>query len=197
MDWSPPSSTASSLYGDDELYDPNEFAHAPRIHPRASEVPPDNTSGSLFPSPSFNPSGPPHPAPSSELTPSFWLVADPNANPLARVGADVPLPSPEDEEIDMVIIGSGITGVSFLLNAVKTLMKQTPEDEVNDNGGESKKPFKIVMLEARDFCRSFHYILHVHVDLRTHHVNVHFIMAFKPRHLSLQALERQVETVDT
>ncbi|KAF8319381.1 FAD dependent oxidoreductase, partial [Clavulina sp. PMI_390] len=86
------------------------------------------------------PAGPPHNAPLPDLTPSFWLVADPDANPLAREGADRQLP-PSDEIIDIVVIGSGITGVTFLLHIVKQLKAMA-----------STKGYRIVMLEARDFC---------------------------------------------
>jgi NADH dehydrogenase FAD-containing subunit len=77
-------------------------------------------------------------------TPSFWLVADPEANPLARIGAEDPLP---EEDVDIVVIGSGITGVSFLLNIVQDLVKNPAvAGQVATDG------VKIVMLEARDFC---------------------------------------------
>lgn len=94
--------------------------------------------------PGSQPAGLPQQGPT---TPSFWLVADPEANPLARVGAEDPLP---EENVDIVVIGSGITGVSFLLNIVQELVKSpaiTGQGRAAAAGG-----VKIVMLEARDFC---------------------------------------------
>lgn len=57
------------------------------------------------------------------------------------MGAEDPLP---EEDVDIVVIGSGITGVSFLLKMVQEIAK---------NPAASTKGIKIVMLEARDFCK--------------------------------------------
>jgi len=78
-------------------------------------------------------------------TPSFWLVADPEANPLARVGAEDPLPQ---EDVDIVVIGSGMTGVSFLLKIVQEVAK----NPATIGNTATATGLNIVMLEARDFC---------------------------------------------
>lgn len=57
-------------------------------------------------------------------------------NPLAREGSKGPI----EHEADMVIIGTGITGVSLALELSKLARKE----------GER---MKVVLLEARDFCK--------------------------------------------
>ncbi len=59
-------------------------------------------------------------------------------NPYAREGSEGAL----TEQADLVIIGSGITGISIALNLARL---------VNANGHK----LKVVILEARDFCESF------------------------------------------
>lgn len=107
----------------------------------ADAVTSGSASGGASSSSSGRPAGLPHQGPTS---PSFWLVADLSANPLAREGADEALPV--DEDIDVVVIGSGITGVSFLLHLVR-LLKGTATGAV-----VAERNFNVVMLEARDFC---------------------------------------------
>jgi len=73
--------------------------------------------------------------PVSNPTSSFWLNSAPDANPLATHGSTGPLTT----EADVVVIGSGITGVSAAYHLAKNFQ----------GGSESKS---IVVLEARDFC---------------------------------------------
>ncbi|KAG6827497.1 hypothetical protein H0H92_011550 [Tricholoma furcatifolium] len=81
---------------------------------------------------------PPHPGrlglPVSNSTHSFWINT-PGANPLAKEGSEGNLV----DDADIVIIGSGITGVSAAYHLARNL-----------NSGGS--PSKVVILEARDFC---------------------------------------------
>jgi hypothetical protein len=70
-----------------------------------------------------------------QTTASYWLQD--GANPLAREGADSPI---TDEDVDVVVIGSGITGVSAVHHLVQG-MKSEKFDKL-----------KVVLLEARDFC---------------------------------------------
>ena len=79
---------------------------------------------------------PASPLPVPNPTRSFWLDS-PGANPLAKEGSEGPLPT----DVDICIIGSGITGVS----AAYHLAKQLDSDSIT-------KPLKAVILEARDFC---------------------------------------------
>ena len=74
-------------------------------------------------------------APVPNPTKSFWLHSDPNANPLARHGADDDLPTSSD----VVVIGSGISGIFTVFHLIDKLAR--------DDG-----PLRIVVLEARDFC---------------------------------------------
>ncbi|KAF9462553.1 FAD dependent oxidoreductase [Collybia nuda] len=76
------------------------------------------------------------PVPNS--TRSFWLYGTPDANPLAREGSTGDLPS----DVDICIIGSGITGVSAAYHLAKLF----------DGHKDIDKPLKAVILEARDFC---------------------------------------------
>ncbi|KAI0640665.1 FAD dependent oxidoreductase [Trametes meyenii] len=77
------------------------------------------------------------PLPVSNPTKSFW-VNSPGANPLANEGSAGPLAA----DADIAIIGSGITGVSAAYHLSRILKE----------AGETDKPLKIVILEARDFC---------------------------------------------
>jgi succinate dehydrogenase/fumarate reductase flavoprotein subunit len=72
-----------------------------------------------------------------QTTKSYWLQD--GANPLARHGADSAF---TDEQVDIVVIGSGITGVS----AVHHLMQGLKIEKYDQ--------LKVVLLEARDFCES-------------------------------------------
>ncbi|KAH9852000.1 FAD dependent oxidoreductase [Lenzites betulinus] len=67
-------------------------------------------------------------------TKSFWLDT-PDANPLAKEGSDGPLTA----DADIVILGSGITGVSAAYHLSRLL-------------SATDQPLKVVILEARDFC---------------------------------------------
>lgn len=73
-----------------------------------------------------------------QTTASYWLKGD--ANPLARAGANA---SFAHDVVDIVVIGSGITGVSFVHHFIQAL-KSLPIVERRDR--------TITMLEARDFC---------------------------------------------
>jgi hypothetical protein len=77
--------------------------------------------------------------PVSNPTKSFW-VDTPNANPLAREGSSGPLGF-GGEDIDVCIIGSGITGISAVHHLQRFFTTQ-------GKGVERK----IVVLEAREFC---------------------------------------------
>lgn len=87
----------------------------------------ENTFLNSLPRPSDLPA--PHPSK------SFWTHGTPDCNPLAHEGCEGELTS----EADICIIGSGITGVSCAYH----LSRLSPSD----------KPLKVVILEARDFCR--------------------------------------------
>ncbi|KAJ8078270.1 hypothetical protein PM082_000476 [Marasmius tenuissimus] len=82
---------------------------------------------------------PPASLPATNPTKSFWL--DPEDNPLAKEGSTGPLAS---DEVDICIIGSGITGISTLWHLVNGLKSRT-------------KNTTIMVLEARDFCESRKY----------------------------------------
>ncbi|KAG6834925.1 hypothetical protein H0H93_006318 [Arthromyces matolae] len=86
----------------------------------------------------FDLPAPPHrsglPVPNS--THSFWINT-PGANPLAKEGSEDDL----DTEVDVCIIGTGITGVSAAYHLSKA-----------QEGRES--PLKVTILEARDFWRN-------------------------------------------
>jgi hypothetical protein len=71
-------------------------------------------------------------------TKSFW--ADGNA--LAREGSSGPLGFGDEEDVDVCIIGSGITGISALYHLRRMF-------EAEEEKGIERK---IVILEARDFC---------------------------------------------
>ncbi|VDB83239.1 unnamed protein product [Peniophora sp. CBMAI 1063] len=82
---------------------------------------------------------PPSFFPVSNPTHAFWTHGSPDANPLAREGSTGDL----HKNVDVAIIGSGITGVSIayhLANLVKA------------KNGQSKEPLKVAIFEARDFC---------------------------------------------
>lgn len=71
-------------------------------------------------------------------TRSFWLYGTPDANLLAQEGSTSDLPS----DVDICIIGSGITGVSVAYHLAKQF----------DGYEHPKKALKVVLMEARDFC---------------------------------------------
>jgi len=77
--------------------------------------------------------------PVSNSTKSFWIY---DANPLTREGSTGPLGF-HDDDIDVCIIGSGITGISSAYHLGRFLNVQDPTSER-----------KIVILEAREFCDS-------------------------------------------
>lgn len=74
------------------------------------------------------------PLPFPNPTKSFWTHGEPNANPLAAEGSYGEFTA----DADIVIIGSGITGVGAAYHL----------GEMLPNGMD----VKIVILEARDFC---------------------------------------------
>ena len=80
--------------------------------------------------------------PSSNSTTSFWLDLPPEESPLANVGSTGSL----TQDADVCVIGSGITGVGVVWNLVKNL-----QDSL-ENGTK----MKIVLLEARQFCKVIH-----------------------------------------
>ncbi|KAG8909555.1 hypothetical protein FRC00_009884, partial [Tulasnella sp. 408] len=73
----------------------------------------------------------PHPNP----TKSFWTDGEPGCNPLASEGSDAPIP----EQVDVCIIGSGLTGVSCAYHLARMV----------ESGATAS--IKVVILEARDF----------------------------------------------
>ncbi|KAF7370151.1 FAD dependent oxidoreductase [Mycena sanguinolenta] len=86
------------------------------------------------------------PKPSSLPVPnptrSFWIDSAPDANPLAAEGSTGSF----TEDADICIIGSGITGVSAAYHlSVAVERGELPR---------SDKPLRVVILEARDFCKS-------------------------------------------
>ncbi|KIL61456.1 hypothetical protein M378DRAFT_193437 [Amanita muscaria Koide BX008] len=77
--------------------------------------------------------GIPVPSPST----SYWLIPP---SPISNHGSDGSTPLPD--YADVVVIGSGITGTSF----VRALMKNSAK------GDDERRPLTVVMLEARDVC---------------------------------------------
>ncbi|KAF8515231.1 FAD dependent oxidoreductase-domain-containing protein [Hysterangium stoloniferum] len=73
--------------------------------------------------------------PHEHPTKSFWTHGTPNANPLAREGSRGSLTT----DVDIAIIGSGITGIGAAVHLVNIL-------NALDMG------MNVVVLEARDFC---------------------------------------------
>lgn len=84
------------------------------------------------------PDGARTPLPVPNSTHSFWINT-PGANPLAKEGSEGPLTA----DADIAIIGSGITGISAAYH-ISRLLAET---------GDTGKPLKVVVLEARDFCQ--------------------------------------------
>ncbi|KAK9893691.1 FAD dependent oxidoreductase [Cystobasidium minutum MCA 4210] len=86
---------------------------------------------------SYFPSHPsPAPLPVSNPTRSFWLYSDPDCNPLGDHGSTSVLP----DSVDILIIGSGISGISTLYHLVQSLRNT------------SRSVTKIAVMEARQFC---------------------------------------------
>ncbi|KAI0765583.1 FAD dependent oxidoreductase [Trametes elegans] len=83
------------------------------------------------------PGSEPAPLPVPNSTKSFWIDS-PGANPLAKEGSEGPL----TVDADIAIIGSGITGVSAAYHLSRLVAEK----------GDTGKPLKVVILEARDFC---------------------------------------------
>ena len=83
----------------------------------------------------------PSPLPVSNPTRSFWLDSAPGVNPLAKEGSTGPLTS----DADLCIIGSGITGISAAYHIARLVENRSCAD--------SRAPLKVVILEARDFCK--------------------------------------------
>lgn len=79
--------------------------------------------------------------PDPKCFPPYWAIP---AAPIARHGDGAALPK---DEIDVVIIGSGITGTSVARELLR-LVNQEQEDEDLKAGAK----LQVVMLEARDTC---------------------------------------------
>ena len=77
--------------------------------------------------------------PSLNSTTSFWLDLPPGESPLANAGSTGSL----TQDADICVIGSGITGVGVVWHLVKNL-----QDSLEDGA-----KIKIVLLEARQFCK--------------------------------------------
>ena len=80
---------------------------------------------------------PPVTPPHKNPTDSFWTHGSIDANPLAKEGSDGPLTT----DTDIIIIGSGITGVGTAYH----LSKLAVAKDLSLN---------LVILEARDFCEN-------------------------------------------
>lgn len=88
---------------------------------------------------SYFPDNPqPAPLPHPNPTRSYWLYSSPDCNPLAETGRHDTLPS----EVDIAIIGSGISGVCTLYHLVQRLRNT------------SRNVTRMAMFEARQFCGS-------------------------------------------
>lgn len=87
--------------------------------------------------------------PVSNPTKSFW-IDQPGANPLAHEGSTGALGF-GDEDIDVCVIGSGITGISAVYHLQRLLSTQ----------GIDKK---VVVLEAREFCERMYSWDMPHID---------------------------------
>jgi hypothetical protein len=77
--------------------------------------------------------------PAPNPTVPFW-AASPDDNPLAKEGSQGDLTT----DADLCIIGSGITGVGAAYHLSKLAQSSA-----------NRKPFKAVILEARDFCECY------------------------------------------
>lgn len=75
-------------------------------------------------------------------TVSYWTVP---SSPIARHGADAQVPS---EVVDVVIIGSGISGTAV----AKTLIERDTQLRGERGAQDGKGTLRVVMLEARDTC---------------------------------------------
>ncbi|KAG8813155.1 hypothetical protein FRC17_001649, partial [Serendipita sp. 399] len=69
-------------------------------------------------------------------------------NPYALEGSQGPLST---SEADVVIIGSGITGVSIALELGR-LVREANEGIAKDSSSSSSSDLRVVILEARNFC---------------------------------------------
>jgi len=83
--------------------------------------------------------------PSRNATNSFWLDLSPKDSPLADVGSTGPL----TQDADVCVIGSGITGVGVAWHLAKDFQE-------NLEGGAK---MKVVLLEARQFCKEYFTII--------------------------------------
>jgi len=70
-------------------------------------------------------------------TKAFWTHGEPNANPLAKEGSSGLIPV----QADIVIVGSGVTGVGVAYHLA-------------DLAVATGLTLDVVVLEARDFCKS-------------------------------------------
>ncbi|KAF8966875.1 FAD dependent oxidoreductase [Flammula alnicola] len=78
----------------------------------------------------------------SSVLPPFWTVP---SSPIAQHGKDAELPL----SVDIIIIGSGITGTSI----AKVLLDDIHRfEDASAKGSKRGEPLKVVMLEARDAC---------------------------------------------
>lgn len=86
---------------------------------------------------SATPASLPHPEP----TKAFWTHGTPDCNPLAKEGSEGPLTS----DVDICIIGSGVTGVSCAYHLAR----------LRASGGAAEPSLSVAILDARDFCPSY------------------------------------------
>lgn len=88
----------------------------------------------------------PCPAPhSSNPRPSYWQTH--YQSPLEHHNADRRFPS--EQVVDVVIIGSGITGTSIAADLIDRIIGRV---ESRDYSTDTRSAIKIVVLEAREFC---------------------------------------------
>lgn len=86
---------------------------------------------------------PPAPAPTLAPLPSFWTAH--YTSPFQDTGATDPLP----DEADVVVIGSGLTGVSAVDELVRLHLASSSSEHTHE---EEQPTLRIVVLEARTFC---------------------------------------------
>lgn len=97
---------------------------------------------------------PPAPAPTLAPLPSFWTAH--YTSPFQDTGATDPLP----HEADVVVIGSGLTGVSAVDELVRLHLASSSSENTHEGGQPSldnrrsagQPTLRIVVLEARMFC---------------------------------------------
>lgn len=83
------------------------------------------------------------PRSSTPTVPPFWTIP---ASPIARHGETATLPR---DAVDVVIIGSGITGTAIANALVESALEL---DEDGEGNKSRRREIRVVMIEARDAC---------------------------------------------